>query len=188
MIASPGLPEPGAIPVPQRVRCHKRAPGMSDEITAFHEAGHAYAAIYVGAKVHSVTIDPDRDDGPQRHGDTVVLWDRSRFSQHEMTKKGAWVALAGPVAEMIYQQQPYHPAGIAEWRQDWETALECLVDVSSIQQRFARLEQITLELFEAFSQDHHWAAIGAIADNLLAHETLDQEMLEEIVELWIADA
>ena len=161
---------------------------MTEEITAFHEAGHVYAAIYVGARVHSVTIEPDRDDGPQRSGDTVVIWDRRRFSQQEMSKKSAWVALAGPVAEMIYQQTPFHPAGVAEWRQDWETALQCLTDISNIQQRFAHLEQITIELFEAFSQDHHWAAIGAIADNLLAHETLDQEMLEEIVEPWIADA
>ena len=36
-------------------------------------------------------------------------------------------------------------------------------------------------------QDRHWAAIGAIADNLLAHETLDQEMLEQIVEPWLMD-
>ena len=30
---------------------------MTEELTAFHEAGHAYAAIYVGARVQSVTID-----------------------------------------------------------------------------------------------------------------------------------
>ena len=172
----------------QKVHVPLNEASMTEEITAFHEAGHVYAAFYVGAKVQSVTIDPDRDDGPERYGDTVVIWDRRRFSQQEMTQKGAWVALAGPVAEMIYQQKPFHPAGIAEWRQDWVTALECLGHVSSIQQRFASLEQITIELFEAFSQDCHWAVIGAIADNLLAHETLDQEMLDEITGAWIADA
>ena len=41
---------------------------MTAEITAFHEAGHVYAAIFVGAKVRSVTIDPDNDDGPNRSG------------------------------------------------------------------------------------------------------------------------
>lgn len=166
----------------------EEAARMTDEVTAFHEAGHVYAAIYVGASVQSVTIEPDRDDGPDRYGDTVVIWDRRRFSQQDMIKKGAWVALAGPVAEMIYQQKPFHPAVIAEWRQDWETALECMIDVRELQAKFARLEQITIDLYEAFSQDHHWAAIGAIADNLLAHETLDQEMLEEIVEPWISEA
>ncbi|MCA9009283.1 MAG: hypothetical protein KDB01_06030 [Planctomycetaceae bacterium] len=160
---------------------------MDEEITAFHEAGHVYAAIFVGAKVRSVTIDPENDDGPNRTGDTVVIWDRRRFSQQELMEKCAWVALAGPVAEMIHSQKPFHPAGIAEWQQDWETAFECCAHVRSIQRRFAKLEQITIDLYEAFSQDHHWAAIGAVADNLLAHETLDQEMLEEIVEPWMLD-
>ncbi|MEI6538121.1 MAG: hypothetical protein WCO86_01150 [Planctomycetota bacterium] len=161
---------------------------MSEEITAFHEAGHVYAALYVGAKVRSVTIDPDNDDGPNRSGDTVVLWDRRRFSQQELMEKGAWVALAGPVAEMIHAEKPFHPAVIAEWRQDWETACECLAGIGNVQQRFACLEQFTIDLYQAFSQDHHWAAIGAIADHLLAHETLDQEMLEEIVEPWMMDS
>ncbi len=161
---------------------------MSEEITAFHEAGHVYAAIYVGANVRSVTIEPDNDDGPQRSGDTVVIWDRRRFSQQDLMEKGAWVALAGPVAEMIHLQTAFHPAAVAEWRQDWETAFECLSGIRNLQHRFARLEQLTIELYEAFSEDHHWAAIGAVADNLLAHETLDQEMLEEIVEPWMMDS
>ena len=29
------------------------------EISAYHEAGHAFMAIYVGARVRSVTIEPD---------------------------------------------------------------------------------------------------------------------------------
>lgn len=161
---------------------------MSDELTAFHEAGHAYAAIYVGARVQSVTIDPDNDDGPNRFGDTVVLWSRRRFSQLEMAEKAAWVALAGPVAEMIYREQPFHPAVVAEWQQDWETAFEALMHVSNIHHRMAQLERYTIELYQSFRDDSHWAAIGAIADNLLAHETLDEEMLREIVELWIGEA
>jgi hypothetical protein len=31
------------------------------EISAYHEAGHAFVAIYVGARVRSVTIEPDRE-------------------------------------------------------------------------------------------------------------------------------
>ncbi len=165
-----------------------QADSMTHEITAFHEAGHVYAAFYVGADVRSATIDPDNDDGPNRSGDTVVMWDRRRFSQQELMENGAWVALAGPVAEMIHLQRPFHPAGIAEWRQDWEAAFECLTDISNIQQRLARLERITIDLYQAFSQDHHWAVIGAVADNLMAHETLDQEMLSEIIAPWMMDS
>jgi hypothetical protein len=52
----------------------------------------------------------------------------------------------------------------------------------------AQLERYTIELYQAFQDDNHWAAIGAIADSLLAHETLDEEMLQEIVEPWIGEA
>lgn len=31
------------------------------EISAYHEAGHAFMAIYVGARVRYVTIEPDRE-------------------------------------------------------------------------------------------------------------------------------
>ena len=44
------------------------------EISAYHEAGHAFMAIYVGARVRHVTIEPDRDDGPERHADIQVEW------------------------------------------------------------------------------------------------------------------
>ena len=39
------------------------------EISAYHEAGHAFVAVYVGARVRSVTIAPDRDDGP----DSIIV-------------------------------------------------------------------------------------------------------------------
>ena len=50
------------------------------EISAYHEAGHAFMAIYVGARVRSVTIEPDRDDGPERHADIQVEWPLDRFN------------------------------------------------------------------------------------------------------------
>ena len=45
------------------------------ETSAYHEAGHAFMAIYVGARIHSVTIEPDWDDGPERYATSVaVVW------------------------------------------------------------------------------------------------------------------
>ena len=158
---------------------------MDDQLTAFHEAGHAFAAFYLGAKVKSVSIDPDWDDGPQRYGDTVVLWSKRKFTDREMAEKSAMVALAGPVAEMIFTEQPFHPAYVAEWQNDWLMALQAMQHISEPQRRLASLEQTTLELYQVFREDHHWAAIGAIADHLLAHETLDWEMLQEAVEPWV---
>jgi hypothetical protein len=76
------------------------------EATAYHEAGHVFMASYLGARVRSVMIEPDRDDGPDRFGDTQVDWDHSRFTARELHEKSVLVALAGPVAEMIHRGEP----------------------------------------------------------------------------------
>ena len=69
------------------------------ELTAYHEAGHALMALLLGGKVRLVTIEPDNDDGPDRQGDTQVLWRRSGISDKEFAEKAVQVSLAGPVAE-----------------------------------------------------------------------------------------
>ena len=53
------------------------------ELTAYHEAGHAFVAISVGVNVRSVTIRPDDDDGPERFGDTQANG-REIDSTHEI--------------------------------------------------------------------------------------------------------
>ena len=47
------------------------------------------------------------------------------------------------------------------------------------------LEQTTIQLYEKFSDDFHWQAVSAIAEQLLAHEILDAELLGEAVEPWV---
>ncbi len=42
------------------------------ESSAYHEAGHALVGVLSGARVVSVTIDPDWDDGPRRYGDDTI--------------------------------------------------------------------------------------------------------------------
>ncbi len=160
----------------------------TEELTAYHEAGHAWAALYVGARVQSLSISPDNDDGPERFGDTTILWSRRRFGRKELSEKLAWVALAGPVAEMVYSGKPFHPGTVAEWRQDWKDAFEALEHVADVQRRLASLEQTTIQLYQAFQDDFHWNAISALADHLLAHEIMDEEMIQEAVEPWLAES
>ena len=84
------------------------------EVSAYHEAGHAFMAIYVGARVRSVTIEPDWDDGPQRFADTQVAWPLDQFTDRELHEKSVLVALAGPVAEMIHSGEAFYPGFVAE--------------------------------------------------------------------------
>lgn len=158
-----------------------------NEITAYHEAGHAFMAVYVGARVRSVTIEPDRDDGPDRFGDTQIAWDRSQFSDREFHEKCVFVALAGPGAEAIHRREPYHPGLVAEWASDWQRAWVAASHLISEQPRRLKfLERATIRLYRLLNRDENWAALAAIADHLLAHERLEGEEVEEILSTWLS--
>ncbi|MDG2012474.1 MAG: hypothetical protein P8J33_03155, partial [Pirellulaceae bacterium] len=102
---------------------NERANPLSD-IAAYHESGHALMAIQMGAQVRSITIQPDWDDGPERYADAQIAWPIDDFSQRELHEKMVLVALAGPVAEMLYRGEPLHPGFVAEWAADWKLAWE----------------------------------------------------------------
>lgn len=159
---------------------------MTEELTAYHEAGHVLMAVRVGARVHSVTIDPDWDDGPERFGDAQISWPEGVFDEKTFLEKTILVSLAGPVAEMIHTGDPFHPALVGEWSGDWQQALRAAsILVSQRQPRLEYLEQKTIELYHLFRTDAYWCAIGELVDQLLAHETLEEEMINEIVSTWI---
>ena len=156
------------------------------EVSAYHEAGHAFMAIYVGARVRSVTIEPDWDDGPERFADIQVEWPLDQFTDRELHEKSVLVALAGPVAEMIHSGEPFHPGFVAEWAADWKLAWEAAAPLIPLdRKRLAYLEQTTAQLYRLLDREDHWAALAAIVDNLLAHETLDGEEVEDIVRQWM---
>lgn len=156
------------------------------ELSAYHEAGHAFMALYVGAKVHSITITPDRDDGPARYADAQILWPASpRLSKTEISKE-VMVALAGPVTEMIYRGEPYHPAVISEWAADWKMAWTAAGRiVKDERQRLTFVEETTRTLYRFFRNDEIWQAIAAIVDELVAHETLEAEDVEAVYRTWM---
>ncbi len=155
------------------------------EETAYHEAGHAFMASYLGGFVRSVTIEPDRDDGPNRLGDVQIVWPSGRMSAKEFQNKLVLVALAGPVVEMIYRGEPLHPGFVAEWADDWRKAWDAAEPILADQQkRLAFLEETARELYGLLHRDQHWAAIAALADHILAHETLETEEIQEILAVW----
>ncbi len=161
---------------------------MSDSLeeTAYHESGHAYVAAYFGGRVRSLSINPDRDDGPERFGDVTIVWPKYRMTPREFQNKLVLVALAGPVAEMIYRGEPLHPGFVAEWADDWRTAWAAAESIlPDERQRLAFLEEAARKLHQMLSRDSAWAAIAALADNLLAHEILEAEQIDEILAAWL---
>ena len=157
------------------------------EVNAYHEAGHAFMAVYVGARVERVTIEPEWDDGPPRYADIRVKWTLRRFAPKELLEKQILVALAGPVAEMIHRGEPYHPGLVAEWSADWQAAWEAAgYLVAEPKQRLRYLEMKTAQLYRLLDQTTNWAALAAVVDELLAHETLDGEQVEDAVRTWLS--
>lgn len=157
-----------------------------EEVTAYHEAGHVLMAIYVGARVHSVTVDPDWDDGPERFGDAQISWPEGVFDEKTFLEKTILVALAGPVAEMIHTGDPFHPAMVGEWSGDWQQALRAAsLLIKQQQARMKYLEEKTLSLYHLYRSDSYWSAIGDLVDHLLAHETLEEDMINDIISNWI---
>lgn len=156
------------------------------ETTAYHESGHALLAIMLGARVRSMTIDPDRDDGPERYGDTQIRWRKSRLSVRQHAGNVVQVCLAGPVAEMVYTGDPYHPGLIPEWAADWRAAWEAAEPLhANEKQRLDYLEQVSIQLYHLLKRDDIWAALAALADHLLANETLEGEEIEDVVREWL---
>lgn len=155
------------------------------EETAYHESGHVFVAHHLGGTIHHVTIDPEYDDRPARFGDVEVEWQRRFESAKERIIVQTQVALAGPAAEMVYTGEPLHPAFVQEWASDWQTALElCRPLFSDPKKRITELEHVCVQLFQLFSKDHVWARVAALADELLAHETLENEQIVEVLGFW----
>ncbi|QEG43220.1 ATP-dependent metallopeptidase FtsH/Yme1/Tma family protein [Roseimaritima ulvae] len=156
-----------------------------ETLTAYHEAGHVIMAACLGADVQSVTIEPDHDDGPARYGDTRARWPLG-FPARELRRREIFVLLAGPVAEMIYRGEPLHPGFVPEWADDWRQAWALAEPLyRDPPARLKQLERLTRELYQMLRDDRRWAAIAALADELLAHETLDEEMIADVVAQWL---
>ena len=133
-----------------------------------------------------VTITPDWDDGPRRYGDTQVGWPRRRFTGRELGEKLVLVALAGPVAEMIYRGEPLHPATVSEWADDWRQASEEASPwVPDARLRTRWLEGRVIGLHGTLGESPAWEAIAGVADHLLAHETLEQDAYEDLIQVWL---
>lgn len=160
--------------------------------TAYHESGHAVVASLLGGKIDHLSIRPDEESEdnfelalPAHHGQIRVLWPKGLASESELAIREIKVSLAGPVVEMIYDGSQFYPQFIEEWRYDWELAVdrasEYLPKNRSVPEHLARY---TRDLIDFFEREDAWAAVAALADELEAHEYLDPEHIDEILDAW----
>ena len=159
---------------------------MTETITAYHEAGHAVMAYQFGATIESIDIGRDPAGPGDRYGAATIVWHFDWQRSKEGRQKAAMVALAGPAAEMIHSQEPYHPGLIAEWAEDWRQAWEAYAPlVPDDRKRLAALEQVTVDVFGHLYSDEHWAGLAALADEIEAHQMLEWPEIQETLSQWL---
>jgi hypothetical protein len=149
-----------------------------ETLTAYHEAGHCVMAWIAGAEIELATICPEKDDGPRRWGDVQARWNGK-----PKWYVAAMVHLAGPASELVYRDENLHPAFIAEFVYDWKAADRvCQKALPNPGVRLGKLEEAASELILFFRATRVWEATSLLADELLAHETLDEEMIADTLQ------
>lgn len=157
-----------------------------ETITAYHEAGHAAIGYALGGEIESVGLYGEADEWlPERFGDCHVRWARVDPNSNWQVQREVLTLLAGPVAEGIYRGESLHPATYPPWRYDWEMAVARTHSIASIEQRAKFLATALALLDKHLRDDQCWAAIAAVADELLAHEYLDGEQLADTLSFWL---
>ncbi len=154
------------------------------ELTLYHEAGHCVMAVLFGAEVERATVAPEEDGF---HGIVDIRWSSSASIADQL-----YVALAGPVAELIYRGETFEPylvgqwGLVPEWVQDWQQAWSLARRLKRSDHDCIRLiVGIACQLHDWFQRDNWWSAIAAVSDMLDAHEEIDHEAVEYEVKNWI---
>jgi hypothetical protein len=152
----------------------------------YHEAGHAVMAAFLGAEVLHVTVEPDRDEGPDRDGDAAVRWYHRGISRKELARRELMAALAGPVAEMIHAEESCEIHQRREWAADYAIARELATTMGIARSDHHRMIQaVTHTLLQEMAKNNFWQAIAEVADLLDAHETIEGDMVSECVQRWV---
>ena len=160
---------------------------MDEEtLTAYHESGHAVIGYALGGTVQGMQLGGEEDDWlPARFGDCRIHWGRVDPNVDWQRKREILTVLAGPVAEMVYREESYHPAVFGPWKHDWELAWCTATPMwGDERQRMRGLESIIVELKRRIQLEQIWAGGAARADELVAHEMLEEERIEDVLSFW----
>lgn len=144
------------------------------QFVAYHEAGHAVAAILLGRKFRYVTVIPDPDDGSAGHVEFFAPRKRP-FRTLSFNRIPVWIdvelmtSLAGEVAQEMgapRSVKPWHGRSDRSQNLDFFWALNCAGSEEYLEYCKARLHSM-------FHDKINWAGLKALAFSLLERKTLN---------------
>ena len=153
-----------------------------ETLTAYHEAGHAIMAVSYGGRIIHVSIDPPDDDGLKRFGESIVQWPKAAARDIEIAELK--VSLAGPVAELTYDGARESIANCGEFAADWQQAVLSASRLKPERSREKFLVEMERQVWGFFENENVWAATCDVADQLLAHETIEHDQVADVWAFW----
>ena len=144
-----------------------------DEVTAYHEAGHAVVALVLGRPVQRVSVLPDREELGH------CLFRKGVFRPSEdWLEREILIALGGIAAEARHTG-----------RHDWDGAsrdhryVRRLAGERAGERRAERLERRLLAKAEhLLSREGHWRAVELIAAELIRHGAISGRAARHLFE------
>jgi len=172
-MTNPSQPDPSESKLPDSQSSDVQSSKMqsTDELTAtaFHEAGHAVMALYLGRSIQKVTIIPAQiQTGGQRLGVCQIKKGQTRPA-HDPLEQQVLILFAGMVAESHFTGD-YCQRGAAG---DLIAARRTLATRANSERQLERLARRWLEKTEHILADDDLAsAIELIAAELVKHQTI----------------
>jgi ATP-dependent Zn protease len=150
--------------------------------TAYHEAGHAVAAVAHKGKLKTVTIVPGKGYAGRvrRHRERNLQGiERDNTPRGQRAaENAAQIELAGYIAQKRYKRRSCHKY---HWESDRNAATDLLLSFSSSTRHLdAYIKAISIRTEDLVA--HWWPAIKAVAAALLERGTLSGDEVQKIVE------
>jgi hypothetical protein len=151
------------------------------QATAYHEAGHSVVGVLLGAKVRYATLETEQDG---HLGEVEMHWP-ARVAATQSTDPIRAI-LAGPVAEAVYRNLAWEVVARGPGSQDLRQAFAIAAEYDWSNLKFAAWMRTEGDRMQRFLvRDNTWAAVSAVADLLLAHETLEHDAISDEVHAWV---
>ncbi len=149
-----------------------------DEITAYHEAGHAVVALALGRPVHKVTVLPDRDRlGECEFGKSVFR------PSEDWLEREILISLGGIAAEARFTGDYAWDAAARDQQYVRRLAVE-----RAGERRAERLQRRLLAKAEhLLAKEGHWRAVEQIAAELVRLGTISGRAARHLFEQACAE-